>query len=205
MTVKLDVKKTEKALYSGRKWVWEEIMIPSMTYLAVTGRGAPGGADYTRAVEALYSHAYPLKFACKMAGNDYVVPPLEGLWWADDPRDFTTGRRDRWQWKMLIRLPVPVTPDMIAAARAKAAQKIGDRAPEVWIEDLTEGRCLQCLHIGSYADEAPVLARLHDEIMLELGLTFGQPHHEIYLSDPRRTDPENLRTILRQPVVVIDA
>ena len=200
---KLDVKKTEKPLYSGRNGEWEEITIPPMTYLAVTGQGAPGGPDYVAAVEALFSHAYPLKFESKGAGQDYVVPPLEALWWADDPADFVAGNRDRWQWKVLLRLPVPVSDAMIDAAFAKAAKKLGPDAPEVRIEEIDEGLCLQCLHVGFYADEAPVLARLHEEVMPARGLTFGQPHHEIYLADPRRSAPAKLRTILRQPVVPI--
>jgi hypothetical protein len=198
---KLDVKKTEKALYSGRNGQWEEITIPPLQYLSVIGKGAPESPAYAAAIEALYSHAYPLKFESKAAGQDYVVPPLEALWWSDTPEDFVAGNRNRWQWKALIRLPVPVTDEMIAKARAKAAKKLGIDAPEVVIEEIDEGLCLQCLHIGPYADEAPVLARLHDEVMPERGLTFGQPHHEIYLSDPRKTAPEKLRTILRQPVV----
>jgi len=198
---KIDVKKTEKSLYSGRNGQWEEITIPPMTYLAVTGQGAPGSPAYAAAVEALFSHAYPLKFESKAAGQDYVVPPLEAQWWSEDPADFTAGRRDRWQWRVLLRLPVPVTDTMIDAAFAKAAKKLGPDKPEVQIEEIAEGLCLQCLHVGSYTDEAPVLARLHEEVMPARGLTFGQPHHEIYLADPRRTTPEKLRTILRQPVV----
>ncbi|WP_375173982.1 GyrI-like domain-containing protein [Pseudooceanicola sp.] len=200
---KLDVKKTEKPLYSGRNGTWEEITVPPMTYLTATGQGDPGGEVFAAAVEALYSHAYPLKFESKAAGQDYVVPPLEALWWADDPADFVAGNRARWQWKAMVRVPVPVTEAMLSAARAKAAKKLGDAAPEVRLEEIDEGLCLQCLHVGPYADEAPVLARLHDEIMPSRGLTFGQPHHEIYLGDPRRTAPEKLRTLLRQPVVPI--
>ncbi|WP_136636013.1 GyrI-like domain-containing protein [Pseudooceanicola onchidii] len=198
---KLDVKKSGKALYSGRNGVWEEITVPPMLYLTATGRGDPDGPAFAAATQALYAHAYPLKFAAKDAGRDHVVPPLEAQWWADDPRAFTTARRADWQWKAMLRLPVPVTEAMIAAARAKAAAKLGADAPDVSIEEIAEGLCLQCLHIGPYADEAPVLAQLHDRIMPERGLTFGLPHHEIYLSDPRRTDPAKLRTILRQPVV----
>jgi len=201
---KLDVKKSEKALYSGRNAVWEEIVVPPITYLSVEGQGAPGGPAYAAAVEALFSHAYPLKFESKAAGQDYVVPPLEALWWADDPADFVSGHRDRWRWKALLRMPVPVTEAMIDAARAKAAKKLGEDAPEVRVEEIEEGLCLQCLHVGPYSAEAPVLARLHDEVMPEKGLTFGQPHHEIYLADPRRTAPEKLRTILRQPVIPLD-
>lgn len=200
---KLDVKRTEKHLYSGRNGKWEEIVVPPMTYLSVTGEGDPEGPAYAAAVEALYSHAYPLKFESKAAGRDYVVPPLEALWWAEDPRDFVAGRRDRWRWKALLRVPVPASPAALEAAYAKAARKLGPSAPSVTMEEIDEGPCLQCLHVGSYADEAPVLAHLHEEVMPSLGVTFGQPHHEIYLADPRRTAPEKLRTILRQPVVPV--
>ena len=199
---KVDVKKTQKPLYSGRKGVWERLDVPPMTFLAVDGQGNPDGPDYAAAIGALYPLAYGLKFQAKAAGADFVVPPLEALWWAEDPTAFVGGRRDEWHWRAMIRIPVPVTDAMVAAAHEKARGK-SDALDRVQQIEEAEGDCLQTLHVGPYSDEAPVLADLHDRVMPGMGLTFGKPHHEIYLSDPRRVAPEKLRTILRQPVVPI--
>src|SRR5690606_24193341 len=108
--------------------------------------------------------------------------------------------KGEWKWTMMIMVPDFVDRDLFEQAVAKAAKKLGGVPETLRLETCVEGRCLQTLHIGSYDDEAPVLARLHDELMSAQGLTFNGPHHEIYLSDPRRVAPEKLRTILRQPV-----
>jgi len=194
---KLDVKKTQKALYSGRNGEWDLIDVPPMTYLSLSGQGDPEGEAYQTALARLYPLAYKLKFISKAAGADYVVPPLEAQWWADDPTAFTTNDRAAWKWRVLLRVPVDVTDDMLEDARAKA----GAETATVEMIEITEGPSFQTLHIGPYTDEGPTLAHLHDTIMPQAGMTFGQPHHEIYLSDPRRVAPEKLKTILRQPVV----
>lgn len=199
---KYDVKKALKALYQPGGKQFEMIDVPEMTYVMVDGAGDPNRAPaYTEAVQWLYAVSYALKFACKAAtGRDYTVPPLEGLWWADDPGDFVTRAKDRWRWTMMILVPDFVPPDLFAPALAKAGAKLGTPPASLRREALREGQCLQKLHIGSYDDEAPVLADLHDRLMPELGLAFNGRHHEIYLSDPRKVAPEKLKTILRQPV-----
>ena len=136
-----------------------------------------------------------MKFATKtQPGKDYVVPPLEGLWWADNPDDFAGRRKHLWQWTMMIMVP-----DFVERSRTRLPWRgrRGARATSASprLEPLDEGRCLQTLHIGSYDDEGPMLARLHNEIMPAKGVTFAGPHHEIYLSDPRKTPPEKLKTI----------
>ena len=142
-----------------------------------------------------------MKFASKRElGKDYVVPPLEGLWWADDPADFVARRKDRWRWTMMIMVPDFVGPDLYEAALAKTRTKLGEPPDTLRLESLTEGLSLQTLHIGSYDDEGPILAHLHDELMPAEKLDFNGRHHEIYLSDPRKTPPGKLKTILRQPV-----
>lgn len=198
---KLDFKKQDRAFYSGKQGRWDRIVIPPLTYLSITGQGAPEGAAYAEAIGALYPAAYGIKFACKTRNADFVVPPLEGLWWADDPADFVAGNRDTWQWRMMIRMPDDLTQDAVTAGLIKARSKVGDIADRLVLAPYDEGDSLQTLHIGPYRDEAPVLAALHDDIMPGLGLTFGKAHHEIYLSDPRRVAPEKLKTILRQPVL----
>lgn len=179
------------------------VTVPRLDYLGVSGQGDPNTIQaYSEAVEALYAVSYALKFASKnQLGNDYVVPPLEGLWWSDAPEAYLTGDRDSWQWTMMIMTPEWISADLVDAAIATTRQKKDPPALDLVTRvDLDEGRCLQILHIGPYTDEAPTIARLHNEHMPALGLVVNGHHHEIYLSDARRTDPERLRTILRQPV-----
>jgi hypothetical protein len=167
----------------------------------VDGAGNPNTVPaYTSAIEWLFSTSYALKFAAKAQGQDYVVPPLEGLWWADDPADFNARRKDNWRWTMMIMAPDFLTTAMFQEAAAKSAKKLGPAPETLRLERYDEGTSLQILHVGSYDDEGPVLARLHDVEMPARGLTFNGHHHEIYLGDPRRTAPHKLRTILRQPV-----
>jgi len=200
-SAKLDLKKTRKELFAAPKGEFVPIMVPRVLYLKADGHGDPNKSpDYGRAVEALYSTAYALKFACKAQGRDFVVAPLEGLWSAADPGSFVTRRKDEWDWTMLIMVPDFVDSGSFEAARAKAGAKLGELPDSLRLEPLEEGLCLQALHIGSYDDEGPLLARLHDEIMPAGGYAFAGPHHEIYLGDPRKTAPEKLKTILRQPV-----
>ena len=191
---KIDFKKTDRPFYSGKQNRWDQITIPPMQFLAVDGIGPPLGDTYADALTALYPLAYGIKFAQKAQGHDFVVPPLEALWWSDKLDAFTENRRDEWQWRAMIRMPDRVTQADVDAARKP------DPTADVAFTTFDEGPCLQTLHVGSYADEASVLADLHDRLMPELGLTFRGHHHEIYLSDPRRVAPEKLRTILRQPV-----
>lgn len=192
---KLDLKKTDRPFYAGKLGEWTRITLPVVQYLAIEGHGDPGGPDYAAALAALYPVAYGIKFARKAEGRDFVVPPLSAVWWSDKLDAFTTNARDLWQWRAMIRMPDYVTrTDLVLAKSLK-----GVDAP-VSLISVEEGLCLQTLHVGPYTDEGPVLADLHDNVMPAMGLTFGQPHHEIYLSDPRRVAPEKLRTILRQPV-----
>ncbi|WP_323779865.1 GyrI-like domain-containing protein [Thalassovita sp.] len=206
---KLDFKKTDKPFYSGRTGRWDRVRVPQMTFLAIEGQGDPNGAAYAASIAALYPLAYAIKFSMKAEGRDFVVPPLEALWWADDMAAFVAGDRAHWRWKAMLRMPEAVTEDMLNAAYAKTLAKLvkakdsvtdADHVEAVGLWRFEEGDCLQTLHSGSYADEAPVLAALHHEVMPGMGLTFAGDHHEIYLSDPRRVAPEKLKTILRQPV-----
>lgn len=172
-----------------------------MRFLMSDGRGDPNTSDhYRQVIEALYSTAYPLKFASKKTlGRDYVVPPLEGLWWADDPTAFTSNDRERWQWTMMLRIPDWVPPEMVSEAIVKAGHQNLLRE-----ETLSEGMCVQIMHIGPYSEEGPTLHRLHHEFMPENGWTFNGHHHEIYISDPRKADPVKMKTVLRQPVQKVD-
>ncbi len=154
------------------------------------------------AVQALYTVAYTVKAHSRTAlGRDFVVPPLEGLWWADDLTAFSRRERSAWHWTMLIALPGWITADAVATARTAARKKKDVPATDaVTVRTLNEGRSVQILHLGSYDNEGPVLERLHGTYLPDNGLAPDGHHHEIYLSDARRTQPAKLRTILRQPV-----
>ena len=199
---KIDFKKSQKEIYTAPKGDFAEIVLPRMSYLMIDGAGDPNTAPaYAEALGWLYPVSFAMKFAARAElGRDYVVPPLEGLWWAEDPADFVARAKHRWHWTLMIRVPDFVTEGIFAAAVDKARSTRGTPPASLRRATLDEGLCLQTLHIGSYDDEGPTLARLHDVEMPARGLTFNGPHHEIYLSDPRRTAPERLRTILRQPV-----
>ncbi|MDP1839754.1 MAG: GyrI-like domain-containing protein [Reyranella sp.] len=199
---KIDFKKSFPDLYKPPAGRFVSVDVPAMQFVKVDGKGDPNTAPaYRQAIEWLYSVSYAMKFAAKASrGKDYVVPPLEGLWWADDPADFVARRKERWHWTMMIMAPGFIDQALFDAAVGKSGKKLGAAPESLRIERLEEGTALQILHIGSYDDEGPILARLHDEEMPSRGLTFAGPHHEIYLSDPRKTAPAKLRTILRQPV-----
>lgn len=199
---KLDLKKSLRHLFDPPKGRFVEVVVPEMTYLKVDGTGDPNVSEaYRTAVQWLYSVSYTMKFASKRdLAKDYVVPPLEGLWCADDPADFVARRKDRWRWTMMIMVPDFLGQDHYAAALAKTRTKLGEPPDTLRLETLTEGLSLQTLHIGSYDEEGPILAHLHDELMPAEKLDFNGRHHEIYLSDPRKTPPGKLKTILRQPV-----
>ena len=200
---KYDIKVARRDLYAPSARDFSIVDVPEMRYLAVDGSGDPNtSGEYAAAVEALYTVAYTIKAHSRQAlGRDFVVPPLEGLWWADDMTSFVRREKSAWHWTMLIALPEWITDEMVTAARQTARQKKPDLAAidAVAVRTLHEGRSVQILHVGSYDDEGPVLERLHTKCLPEHGLAPTGHHHEIYLSDPRRTQPAKLKTILRQP------
>jgi hypothetical protein len=201
MADKVDFKKEIDA-YRVRRGDFQLVDVPDLQYLMIDGHGDPNTAAFGDATAALYPLAYKLKFASKQnLGRDYVVMPLEGLWWADDMSAFTRSR-DTWDWTLMIMVPEWIDKDMFDDAVKQVAAK-GDPAPrlhDVRLGSLSEGLSVQVLHIGSYDDETGVLARMHDEFIPGNGFSMVGKHHEIYLSDARRVAPEKLRTILRQPV-----
>jgi hypothetical protein len=204
MADKTDFRKVMKALYAPTaRQGFHLVDVPAMRFLMVDGKGDPNtAAAYTNAVETLYSVAYAIKFASKTElERDYVVPPLEGLWWADDMSTFLTRQKGKWKWTMMLMVPEWIGPKMIDAAIAKVRKKKAPKAlGKLRVEVLEEGRAVQVLHIGSYDAEGPVLEAMHREFIPRHGLTMTGMHHEIYLSDPRKVAAEKLKTILRQPV-----
>ncbi len=201
---KIDFKKVLPTLYNPSAKTFSVVEVPPMNFLMIDGAGDPNRAPaYQAALETLYPVTYTLKFMSKkQLDQDYGVPPLEGLWWADDMENFTT-RRDKttWQWTLMIMTPEWITEEMVTAAReTAAAKKVLPALDQLRFESYTEGLAVQILHIGSYDDEGPVLARLHQEWLGANGYGESGKHHEIYLSDARRVEPAKLKTILRQPI-----
>lgn len=200
---KADLKKTIDA-YRAKTGEFRILDVPPQRYLMIDGRGDPNTSpEYSAALEALYPLAYKAKFLSKRElARDFVVMPLEGLWWADDMSSFTTRRdKSRWSWTMMILQPDWIDEGLVATAvgqvRAKGSPaRLGD----VRFATLEEGACVQTLHVGAFDDEAAVLERMHDDFIPANSLRMRGTHHEIYLSDPRRTARDKLRTILRQPV-----
>jgi len=198
---KIDFKKQLKELYLPTDQDFTLVDVPVMKFVMIDGEGSPDGDAYTQAVQWLFSVIYPIKFiAKKKMGKDFVAPPLECLWWADDMEDFISGNKDKWKWRAMIVTPDWVTDDMFEEAVAKAEKKLGEVPNSLRLESYAEGKSAQIMHVGPYSAEAPTLARLHQQFLPENGLTPHGYHHEIYLNDPRRVAPEKLKTVLRQPV-----
>jgi len=200
---KTDLKKTLDS-YRAKTGEFRILEVPPLQYLMIDGHGDPNTSqEFTDAVEALYPVAYKLKFASKLElEQDYVVMPLEGLWWSEDMATFTTARdKSHWDWTLMTLVPDWITRDLYDTAFAKVAAKSPPASlKDVRLETLDEGRCVQTLHLGSFDGEAETLDRMHHEVIPRSGLTMTGKHHEIYLSDFRRVEPAKLRTILRQPV-----
>jgi hypothetical protein len=201
---KVDFKKELKHLYGPSAKEFAVVDVPPMQFLMLDGRGDPNTAqEYQDALEALYAATFKTKFLSKVQeGRDYVVPPLEGLWWAEDMEAFATARdKSAWEWTMMIMQPDWITRELYEAAVAQVEkQKNPPALPKLRLETYHEGMSVQILHLGSFDDEGPTIARMHGEFMPANGYEPEGKHHEIYLSDPRRVAPDKLKTVLRQPV-----
>lgn len=179
------------------------VEVPPLRYLMIDGAGDPAASKrFGEAMSALYAVSYAAKFASKEKGRDYKVMPAEGLWYADDFRVYVDGRREEWQWTLMILQPDWIDESIIAACVETAVEKgklERSLASDLRLETLEEGTAAQVLHIGPYAAEPPVIEALHAWIGDE-GYEPTGSHHEVYIGDPNRTAPEKLKTVLRQPV-----
>lgn len=188
----------------------EIVNVPKMNFLAVRGSGDPNaeGGAYKESIGLLYGIAFTVKMSKKsghrMKGYfDYVVPPLEGFWWQDGTSGIDYGYKENFQWISLIRLPDFVTKEEFGWAVEEAARKKKTDFSKVEFLTYEEGLCVQCMHIGPYDDEPATVETMHrymEEQGYVLDITQQRFHHEIYLSDARRTAPEKLKTVVRHPV-----
>ncbi len=197
---KLDLYKQFKDQYkaAGKPAI---IQTTPAQYLAVDGRGAPGGPIFEECIGALYAMAFTIKMTRKFAGQgDYAVCKLEGLWFAEEGKQFCQIPQDQWRWKLMIRTPDFIKQkDLDKAVAALLSKGKAEKVKGVKLEKLDEGQCVQMLHVGPY-DKVGDTITVMEQYAGQKGLSFAGAHHEIYLSDPRRVEPARLKTILRHPV-----
>ncbi|MCW5911021.1 MAG: GyrI-like domain-containing protein [Cyclobacteriaceae bacterium] len=196
---KLDFKKAYKNYYSAKQ-IPELHSFGEVNCLTITGKGEPGGKEFQAANEVLFPMAYGVKKICKLKGMDFGVPALEGFWWTDNNTSAQDTPRSDWNWKLMIRMPDYATSEMYQTALAEVLiKKKNPLARNVLFEKIDEGKAAQILHIGAYTDEQPTIDALYQFIESN-GMSLNGLHHEIYLSDPRKTKPADLKTIIRQGV-----
>lgn len=198
---KKDLSKALQALYFPSAKEPVLVDVPTMRFAMVDGTGDPNSsAEFREAIGALYGVSYTAKFALKKAGGPKVlVMPLEALWWSEDEDDFLEARKGRWNWTAMLMQPEAVTRQVFdAAVHELRERKDPPGLSRLRFETFREGRAAQILHIGPYAAERPTIERLHAFIH-EQGYEPAGKHHEIYMGDPRRTAPEKLKTVVRQP------
>lgn len=190
------------------------VEVPAMNYIAVRGSGNPNveGGAYKESIGLLYGIAFTIKMSKKgshqMEGYfDYVVPPLEGFWWQETADGVTAGvdytRKEDFSFISLIRLPEFVTKNAFDWAVKEAEDKKKSDFSKVEFLTYNEGLCVQCMHIGAYDDEPETVRIMHDYMAAQgyvLDISEERFHHEIYLSDARRTAPEKLKTVIRHPI-----
>lgn len=196
----IDLKKVYRDHYTAKD-APGLVEVPARPYLMIDGKGDPNTSkSYSDAVATLYPLAYGIRKALKDAtGDAYTVMPLEGLWWVEDMAEFTVEDKSSWQWTAMILQPEAVTPGLAAEIIPLVTAK-KDLPSVARLEMFGDGLAAQILHRGPYADEAPTIERLHAYIEAE-GYRLTGKHHELYLTDPRKSAPDKNRTIIRQPVV----
>lgn len=201
---KVDYKQDLKQFYASKVGQPVVVDIPEMNFIMIDGKGDPNNnQEYMDAIQTLYPVAYTIKFTSKLKnGNDFTVMPLESLWWTEDMSKFSAANKDDWQWTAMIMQPEVVTEDLFDEAMRRVAEtKSPPALSKVRFEAYDEGRAAQVMYIGPYSEEGPTILKLHEFIFAQGGTldAHNKHHHEIYLGDPRRTAPERLKTLIRQP------
>lgn len=197
-----EMKARLKELYLPSAKEFALVDVPDMRYVMIDGYGAEDRTSLDHAVKWLFATIYPIKrVARERMGKDFVEPPLEGLWWAEEMEDFINGNRAKLSWRMMIVYePDWLTEEMFAAGRTAASSRLGEPPTSLRLEVHREGLCVQIMHVGDPRSERTTLARMHRDYLPAHDLVPNGRHHEIYLTDPNRVSPEKMRTVLRQPV-----
>jgi len=201
---KVDYKKELKQFYAGKVNTPVTVVVPKMNYIMIDGKGDPNNSqEYIDAIQTLYPLAYTIKFISKIKyDNDFAVMPLEGLWWTKDIEHFSEKGKDEWLWTAMIMQPDIITTDIYDQAIQQIKEKKSLQSiDKVRFASYDEGVAAQVLYVGPYATEGPTIQNLHAFIKEQGGVLNKNTkhHHEIYLSDPRRSEPAKLKTIIRQP------
>jgi hypothetical protein len=204
---KIDLSKKYKAYFTAKREP-EVLEIGKAGFISIAGKGDPSATDFRERIEALYSVAYTIKFSCKELQKDFIVSKLEGLWWFDEKKfigknivsSATEIPRSEWEYRLMIRVPEFVGEKDVGIAKDRVVQRKGiELVEEIKPFSMSEGKCVQMLHVGPYATEPDTLLKIA-AFMEKNQLSRNGLHHEIYLSDFRKTDPAKLKTILREPV-----
>ncbi len=198
----IDLRKRFPTLFKPSAKVALVVDVPPLRFLMLDGVGGVGGPAFQASMQALYGLAYPVKFAAKKRLDvAFRVPPSEGLYWdADEGPLVTPASPERTAWRLMIMLPEEVPGDLVESTREKvAAKKDLARLSDIRVQTFSEGTSVQIMHIGPYADETPTVQRLL-AFAAEKGFEVAGSHHEIYLSDPNKSAPEKLKTVVRYPV-----
>lgn len=191
-----------KELYQPPRDEFTFVDVPDTKFMVIEGRGDPEKSGIQGAMKWLYSIAHFLiPIAKARMGKSFAYPPIECLFWSKDPYDFVSGNKDRWQWQTMVVMADWMTREMFDTAVGKAVEKSSQaKPPSVRLAELNEGRCVQIMHVGDYAEVAVLCKRLYGEFLPGAGLVPNGPYHEIYLNDPNRTAPAKRKIVIRQPV-----
>lgn len=201
---KVDYKKLLRYYYSAKVGQPVVVEVPRMNFIMIDGKGDPNTSqEYIDAIQTLYPVAYTIKFTSKnQYGKDFGVMPLEGLWWTKNMADFNSDDKSNWLWTAMIMQPDIVSKELFnQSVESVRDKKHPASIDKIRFESYDEGRAAQVMYIGPYSDEGPTIVNLHKFITDQGGAldSTNKHHHEIYLGDPRRTDPSKLKTIIRQP------
>lgn len=204
-TKKIDYKKEFPDIYNPSSKEISIITIPPMKFFMIDGKGDPNTSqEFQDAIPVLYGASFTLKMKeikKKTPTKDYVIPPLEGLWYMPNMKEWSMTDKNKWQWTLMIRIPDFATADQIYRTIEILKQKPNlPSLPKLRIETYNEGLSMQIMHIGPYDAEPPTIAKMH-KFAEQNGYKLNGKHHEIYLGDPRKGDPLKIKTILRQPIL----
>jgi hypothetical protein len=199
---KINLLKLSGKLYSPSPNKVSVVDLPGINSISLDGEGDPNVSEnFQNAVETLYSVSYTLKNMIKKSSLeiDYSVMPLEALWWTDTPGEFDIENKNLWKWTVMILQPDYINKSHFDESVIAVRRKKGIDTGNVIFRSFEEGLSAQIMHIGPFSEEGPTVKKVHD-FMKENGYEFNGRHHEIYLNDYRRVAPENMKTIIRQPI-----